>query len=62
MRYTPLDTGNDLLRRIKRSIDGNISYRKLFVALVIFTLLFLYSAPKVFRWAFYSSRFAKGIE
>lgn len=30
------------------------------MALIIFTILFLYSAPKLFQWVFTSSRFAKG--
>lgn len=60
MKYSPLDN-NDFVRRLKRSIDGHISYRKLFIALVIFTVLFLYSGPKLFRWMFNSSaQSAKG--
>ena len=59
MKYFPLGDSSDFVRRLRRSIDGNISYRKLFVALVIFTIMFLYSGPKVFRWMF-SSETAKG--
>lgn len=58
MKYFPLGDSSDFVRRLRRSIDGNISYRKLFVALVIFTIMFLYSGPKVFRWMF-SSETAK---
>lgn len=59
MKYSPLDNHHyhhsDILRRVKRILDGNISYRKLFIALVIFTILFLYSGPKIFRYIFGSS-------
>lgn len=59
MKYSPLDR-QDILRRLKRSIDGNISYRKLFVALIIFTILFLYTVPRVFRMFRSSSQIPKG--
>lgn len=47
----------ELLRRIRRLLDGKFSYRKLFVIIVISCLFFLWILSKLF---FYPSPIVKG--
>lgn len=43
-------------KRIRRLLDGNFSYRKLLVLIVIFGGLLLYLGPSVAQWLFSSNR------
>ena len=40
----------ELGRRLKRSLDGYITYRKIAVILALLLFFFLYLAPGVLRW------------
>lgn len=42
-------------KRLRRSLDGNYSYRKILVLLVIFGGFMLYVGPSLAQW-FFSSR------
>ncbi|XP_058058715.1 uncharacterized protein KIAA2013 homolog [Anopheles bellator] len=43
---------SDLTRRLKRTFDGNLSYRKLFLVLFIVAVFLLYIGPSFLRWLF----------
>lgn len=43
-------------KRVRRSLDGNYSYRKILVLLVIFGGFLLYVGPSLFQWLFSSRR------
>ncbi|XP_015510287.1 uncharacterized protein KIAA2013 homolog [Neodiprion lecontei] len=47
---------HDFAKRIRRFIDGNHSYRKLLILLVICGALLLYLGPSVAQWLFASSQ------
>ncbi|XP_055540844.1 uncharacterized protein KIAA2013 homolog [Wyeomyia smithii] len=43
---------SEFTRRLKRTFDGNISYRKLFLLLFIVAIFLLYIGPSFLRWLF----------
>ncbi|KFB40985.1 AGAP010005-PA-like protein [Anopheles sinensis] len=43
---------SDLTRRLKRTFDGNVSYRKLFLLLFVVAVFLLYIGPSFLRWLF----------
>uniref|UniRef100_A0A2M4BH78 Putative conserved plasma membrane protein n=1 Tax=Anopheles marajoara TaxID=58244 RepID=A0A2M4BH78_9DIPT len=51
---------SDLTRRLKRTFDGNLSYRKLFLLLFVVAVFLLYIGPSFLRWLFGQSEPAKG--
>ncbi|XP_055637924.1 uncharacterized protein KIAA2013 homolog [Toxorhynchites rutilus septentrionalis] len=48
---TKFDT-SEFTRRLKRTFDGNISYRKLFLLLFVVAIFLLYIGPSFLRWLF----------
>lgn len=48
---TKFDT-SEFTRRLKRTFDGNISYRKLFLLLFVIAVFLLYIGPTFLRWLF----------
>lgn len=40
----------EVLKRLKRSLDGYITYRKIAAILALLLFFFLYLAPGVLRW------------
>ena len=40
----------EVLKRLKRSLDGYITYRKIVAILALLLFFFLYLAPGVLRW------------
>lgn len=42
----------EYLRRVKRILDGNLTYKKIFIILLCFTFIFLYLGPTIFRFLF----------
>nr|XP_029715209.1 uncharacterized protein KIAA2013 homolog [Aedes albopictus] len=46
---------SEFTRRLKRTFDGNISYRKLFALLFVVAVFLLYIGPSFLRWLFGSS-------
>lgn len=53
---------SELTRRLKRTFDGNISYRKLFALLFVVAVFLLYIGPSFLRWLFGGSEPAKGMK
>lgn len=46
---------SEIYRRVKRSLDGNItSYRKAFIILTCVAIFLLYLGPGILRWMFFS--------
>ncbi|XP_055593712.1 uncharacterized protein KIAA2013 homolog [Uranotaenia lowii] len=56
--YSKFDT-SEFTRRLKRTFDGNISYRKLFLILFVVAVFLLYVGPSFLRWLFGRSEPAK---
>lgn len=52
---------SEFTRRLKRTFDGNISYRKLFALLFVVAVFLLYIGPSFLRWLFGSSEPTKGM-
>lgn len=38
---------NESIRKLRRYIDGHVSYRKLFIILLLVTIILLYFGPKI---------------
>lgn len=50
---------SEFTRRLKRTFDGNLSYRKMFLLLFVVAVFLLYIGPSFLRWLFSGSEPAK---